>query len=168
MASRRLAVTVTYANNRRMIAVRSATRVNLHALVLVIGLLALMAFAGVLYLSQASVAAELRYRLDGAAVEAADLWEQNVALRQRIADMEGLAVVEKRAGRLGLVNAPAGGPYMACSPAAPLPSAGTAAPVLTDGRGLDAGQGFWQRLALRLGLARTDRAQIAALNASQP
>ncbi|MGQ9681118.1 MAG: hypothetical protein ACUVX9_01125 [Anaerolineae bacterium] len=166
MASRRLAVTVTYGNNRRVVAMRSATRVDMHGLVLVIGLLALMAFAGVLYLSQASVAAELRYRLDAAAIEAADLWEQNIVLQQRIADMERLATVEKRAGHLGLVNAPAYGPYMACT-AVDTPSLdNTVARIQDDARGADDGGGFWHGLALRLGLTRSD-GKIAAVNVLQ-
>jgi hypothetical protein len=167
MASRRLAVTVTYGNNRRVVTMRSATRVDLHALVLVIGLLALMAFAGVLYLSQASVAAELRYRLDGAAIEAADLWEQNVVLQQRIADMQRLAIVEKRAGHLGLVNAPADGPYMACTAVDTPTLDDTVARIPSDARGADGSGGFWHVLSLRLGLTRSD-GKIAALNVLQP
>lgn len=77
-------------------------------------MLALAAFAGVLYLSQASMAAELRYRLAGAEGEKQALWEGNLALREAICSAERLDTVEAHAARLGMLDAPVTGPYVAC------------------------------------------------------
>ncbi len=113
MAGRRLATSL--ASSRRVGSTRGATRVDYHSLVLVVGLLALAAFAGVLYLSQASVAAGLRYRLGEAEREQRELWVDNLALRQAICTAERLTTVEERSARLGLVDAPVMGPYLACT-----------------------------------------------------
>ena len=120
MASRRLEASLAYP--RRAVSTRGATRVDYHSLVLVIGLLALAAFAGVLYLSQASLAAELRYRLSAAEGQKQDLWERNLALREAISRSTRLASIEERANRLGMVDAPIAGSYVACA----VPQAGTA------------------------------------------
>lgn len=112
MASRSLHASLAYP--RRGGSVRSATRLDYRALILVVGLLALAAFAGVLYLSQASVVAELRFRLGDMERETEALFEQNLALQQEIADQTRLAAVEDRAKRLGMVDAPLAGPYLAC------------------------------------------------------
>jgi hypothetical protein len=112
MASRRLTTSLAY--SRRVGSTRGATRVDYHSLVLIIGLLALAAFAGVLYLSQASVAAELRYGLAGAEEERQSLWEGNLALREAICSAERLDTVEAHATHLGMLDAPVTGPYVAC------------------------------------------------------
>ena len=113
---------------------RGATRVDRHSLVLVVGFLALVALAGVLYLSQASVAAGMRYRLGDLQKEAQDLWEQNLILEREIADLERLATVEARAARLGMVDAPGTGPYVVCIVPQAEPVA-VRAPVLAYGTG---------------------------------
>ncbi len=150
MASRRLAVPLAYP--RRELGPRSVTRIDRHSLILVLGLLTLAAFAGVLYLSQASVAAELRFRLAYAQGEAQDLWQRNFALRQEIADRERLDAVEARASRLGMVDAPPGGQYIVCAlPPAELALAGRpVAPAEAAGDG-HAVAGAWARMARSLG-----------------
>lgn len=149
MASRRLAVPLAYP--KRAAGPRSVTRIDRHSLILVLGLLTLAAFAGVLYLSQASVAAELRFGLADAEEEAQDLWQRNFSLRQQIADRERLDAVEERASRLGMVDAPAGEPYIACAlPPAELALTGRpAGPVEAAGAG--AASSPWARIAYRLG-----------------
>lgn len=112
MASRRFATSLAYP--RRVESTRGATRVDYHSLILVIGVLALAAFAGVLYLSQASVAAGLRYRLSDAEWEQRELWVSNLALRQAICSAGRLEAVEERASHLGMIDAPVMGPYVAC------------------------------------------------------
>lgn len=168
MAGRYLATSLAYP--RRATGARNATRVDLHALILIVGLLALTAFAGVLYLSQASVAAELRYRLDCIEGESAELWERNVALQLRIADLEDLAVVESRANHLGMVNAPLGGPYMACTvpDARVFSTAGLAPAGANTVQGSSDGAGLLQRLAYRLKLVGGSPTGIAALDSHLP
>ncbi len=150
MATRRLAVPLAYP--KRIAGPRSVTRIDRHSLILIVGLLALAAFAAVLYLSQASAAAELRFRLSGAEAEAQDLWQRNLALRLEIADLERLERVEERATRLGMVDAPSGEPYIACT----LPSEGPAVTTRPAGaaeaslNGTREG-GVWARVARRLG-----------------
>ncbi len=112
MASRRLAISTTYP--RPDLSMHGATRMDLRSLVLVIGLLALMASAGVLYLSQAGAAAALRYRLAEAERQAQDLSEESSILRQQIADNARLAAVEEHARRMGMVDGSTAGPYLAC------------------------------------------------------
>lgn len=121
MVSRRLTASLTYP--RRVGSTRAATRVDYHSLGLIIGLLALAASAGVLYLLQASMAAELRYRLADAEWERRILWEGNLALQQQLSAAECLATVEHRAADLGMVNAPAQGAYVACVVPGPRPPA---------------------------------------------
>lgn len=150
MVSRRLTVPLAYP--RREAGPRSVTRIDHRSLILVLGLLALAAFAGVLYLSQASVAAELRYRLVDTEAMAEDLWQRNLALRQNIADLCRLDAVEERALRLGMVDAPAGEPYIACT----LPQTNTAladqpAPVDAASSGGEIVASLWELLAGRLG-----------------
>jgi len=113
MASRRLVAQLAYPS--RAAGPRSVTRIDRHSLVLILGLLTLVALAGVLYLSQASVAAELRYRLADAEGQTQHLWAQNLALKQEIADLGRLSAVEQRVARLGMVEAPSNGPYIACT-----------------------------------------------------
>ncbi len=150
MASRRLAVPLAY--RKREVGPRSVTRIDRHALILVLGLLTLAAFAGVLYLSQASVAAELRFRLADAEGEAQDLWQRNFALRQEIADRERLDAVEERASRLGMVDAPLGEQYIACAlPPAELALTGRPGGPVQAARAEEAADSPWVQIARRLG-----------------
>lgn len=168
MASRRRTFSLAYP--RRAGSTRSTTRVDYHSLVLVLGLLSLAAFAGVLYLSQASVAAQLHFRLEGAEWEAQDLRVRNVLRRQEIADSERLATIEERAAHLGMVSAAPSRTYLTCvvpqvQPAA-RPRSATVAQAQEDQQ---AGSSLWSRLAHRLGLARSPRAeQLVVLNAGHP
>ena len=89
-------------------------------LALIGGLLLLITAAALLYLSQASVAAELRYQLWQTKREQMELEEEIALLRVQIASADGCQALEQRALRLGLVDAPLGGPYLVCEiPAAP-------------------------------------------------
>jgi len=168
MASRRLAVSLAYP--RREVSARGATRLDLRSLILLVGLLALAAFAGVLYLSQASTAAALRYRLGEVEGEARDLTEQNLILRQEIADLGRLSTVEERAARLGMVDGPAPALYVACAtPKGDLATAkGPAQPSAAGGnQGTD--RDLWQEIVSWVGLVpRPGPNQLAALNAEHP
>ncbi len=93
---------------------RAATRIDRHVLGLVVGLLALLAMAGLLYLSQASMAAELRYVLREHQRDELKLHEALTALRCQIARGESITSLEERTGRLGLVDAPPGDPQVVC------------------------------------------------------
>jgi hypothetical protein len=129
--------------------------VDYRSLVLLIGLLTLAAFAGVLYLSQASLAAELQYRLSDAEWQAEDLWERNLALRHEICSAARLATIEARAADLGLVDAPANAIYVACTLSeAELP---IGRPPVAPDRAPEArvAESSWQGLLSRLGLVAT-------------
>lgn len=168
MASRRRAFSLVYP--QRVGSTRSTTRVDYHSLVLALGLLSLAAFAGVLYLSQASVAAELRFRLEGSEWEAQDLRVRNMLLQQEIADAERLATIEERAVHLGMVSAAPGRTYLACvvPPVQPA-SRASSATVAQAQEDQQAGSSLWSRLAHGLGLARSPRAeQLVVLNAGHP
>jgi len=139
---------------------RSATRVDRRTLLLIVGLLTLAALAGVLYLSQAGVAAELRYRLYAREDEARALWEQNLMLKRAIADADRLEVAEAQANRLGMVTAPAGGSYVAVA----VPEAAPAVAARPASTGQAVGDvSYLERLAAELGWDRLD--QILVLNA---
>ncbi len=105
----------------------AATRLDLRLLGLAIGLLLLVAAAGMLYLSQASAIAELRYRLlDNERVQR-ELGEQIVELRVQVAMAQSLDNLENRVAGLGLVDASPTDPVAFCylaTPAAPGPSRG--------------------------------------------
>lgn len=153
MTTRRYAASLAYP--RREASARGATRIDRHALILVIGLLTLVALAGVLYLSQASVAAEMRFGLGGLEQEAAILWQEILTQRREIADRTRLAAVEERAARLGMVEA-AAGPYVACTmPATTRVTARPPAERDEVARLEQPGGGSWGRLLSRLGLARS-------------
>ena len=160
--------TVSFAYPRRASAVRSATRVDYRSLMLVIGLLALLAFAGVLYLSQASMAAALRFRLDGLEREAEDLWAQNLALREEIARCQRLSAIEERVGRLGMVSASLGGPYVVCA----LPERQAAprahSPRMESGAALRVSGSIWDRVLSWLRLGGAPPGQLAAATAGRP
>ncbi len=165
MASRRLVAQFAYPT--RAAGPRSVTRIDRHSLVLILGLLTLVALAGVLYLSQASVAAELRFRLADADRQTQRLWERNLALRQEIADLGRLSAVEERVARLGMVDAPASGPYIACTVPRPvLATAGSPAVGVSAGTAVPA-EGLWELVARGLGwAARPD--QLAAVTVGRP
>lgn len=93
---------------------RATTRVDGHALVLAVGLLMLLTCAGLLYLSQASTAAELRYTLQERREKQQELQEQITRLRCMVARLESITSLEPRAERLGLVDAQPGDPEMVC------------------------------------------------------
>ncbi len=142
----------SFAYPRRVGAVRSATRVDYRSLMLLVGLLALLAFAGVLYLSQASKVAELRFRLDAAEREAEGLWAQNLSLREEIARSQRLDTIEERVARLGMVSATVEGPYLVCV----LPhrgEAGVSAAPTPEAPAKSAPAGLWGRLLSRFALA---------------
>ncbi len=144
------------AHPRRGGPARSATRVDYRSLILVLGFLSLAAFAGVLYLSQASVATELRFALGSAEEQTEDLYERNLALRQEIARASSLAGVEARAQRLGMVSAPLTGPYVACVvPNGDVPPARQPGLASAPGASPSADEGPWMGLLRLLGLARS-------------
>lgn len=165
MASRRLVAQLAYPS--RAVGPRSVTRIDRHSLILVLGLLTLVAFAGVLYLSQASAAAELRYRLADSQAQAQRLWERNFALRQEIADLGRLSAVEERVSRLGMVDAPTSGPYIACT--VPQPGVVLNRPAAASGARIDrepAGS-LWELLARHLGwVSKPD--ELAAAKMGRP
>ncbi|MDI7277542.1 MAG: hypothetical protein QME94_16310 [Anaerolineae bacterium] len=105
----------------RQAAVRPATtRVNTRLLALSAVFLLLVALGALLYLTQASTAAGMRYRLSGAERVQADLQEEISALRCQIAAAESMASLEARVEALGLVDASPNDPVMICQvPAAP-------------------------------------------------
>ncbi len=154
MASRLAKTRLTHP--RRGGGVRGATRVDYRSLILVLGLLSLAAFAGVLYLSQASVATELRFALGSAEAQAEDLYERNLALRQEIARSGSLTGIEARAQRLGMVSGPLAGPYVACivpyGDVAPARQPGLAS---MPGKAEVVDEGPWQGLLRLLGLVRS-------------
>ncbi|MCL6430319.1 MAG: hypothetical protein K6V36_05580 [Anaerolineae bacterium] len=141
----------SFAYPRRVGAVRSATRVDHRSLMLLAGLLALLAFAAVLYLSQASKVAELRFRLGAAEQEAEGLWVLNLSLREEIARSQRLDTIEERVAHLGMVSATVDGPYLVCV----LPHRGepgvSAAPAEAPAKSAPAG--LWGRLLSRFALA---------------
>ena len=166
MASRQS--TVAFAYPRRGGTVRSATHIDRHSLALIIGLLALAAFAGVLYLSQASVAAELRFLLVDREREAQEIWEQNLTLRRDIADRDRMASIEERVARLGMVTAPPTEPHLVCAvpPFEPAALASTSGPA---SREQSEPAGLWEEMMRRLGLARrAGPAHRIVLNAAHP
>ena len=99
---------------RRVSWQRATTRVPNRILGLSAVLLLLVAFAGLLYLTQASAAAEMRYQLQSREVEQATLQEELASLRCQIAARECLPVVEQRVAQLGLVDAPLDQPVAIC------------------------------------------------------
>jgi hypothetical protein len=153
MATHRRTLSLAYP--RRAGSTRSTTRVDYHSLVLVLGLLSLAAFAGVLYLSQASVAAELRFRLDDAEWQTRDLRVRNMLLQQEIADSERLAAIEDRAARLRMASSPSSGKYVVCVvPQAQQAERQPFAVAVEPQQDRPETAGFWSGLAQRLGLAR--------------
>ncbi|MGQ9684196.1 MAG: hypothetical protein ACUVX9_16825 [Anaerolineae bacterium] len=99
---------------RRVSWQRATTRVPNRILGLSAVLLLLVAFAGLLYLTQASAAAEMRYQLESREMEQAALQEELASLRCQIAARECLPVVEQRVAQLGLVDAPLDQPVAIC------------------------------------------------------
>ncbi len=164
MASRRMAATLAYP--RREVTTRNTTRVDHRSLILVIGLLTLAACAGVLYLSQASMAAELHFRLDQAQQARQALGEQNLAVRQQIADRGRLSAVEERAARLGMIDAPASGSFLACAASPAQPEATSPLTAAASPGSREADGGFLHNLLRRLGFARAPQPeQLIVLNA---
>ncbi len=151
MTTHRPAAPIAYP--RRRVDPRSVTRLGRHSLILVVGVLTLAALAGVLYLSQASVAAELRFRLAETERQTHDVWGRNFALQQEIADLTRLDAVEERATRLGMVDAPASGSYVACTvPQETLVLSRPGAAVQARDDSAPA-ESVWERAAEWLGLA---------------
>lgn len=93
---------------------RAATRVGGRALGLVVGLLALFTLAGLLYLSQASTAAEMRYALAQEQRDALALQERVTVLRCQIARGASITGLEERSSKLGLVDASSSDPRVVC------------------------------------------------------
>jgi hypothetical protein len=91
--------------SRRMSAQPATTRVDARVLGLSVLFLLLVTAAGLLYLSQASTVAELRYRLSESEWRRASLQEDIAHLRCQIASSQSLAGMEERWQRLGLVPA---------------------------------------------------------------
>jgi len=152
MASRRMTVSCAYP--RREARARNATRIDRRSLILVVGLLTLTAFAGVLYLSQAGVAAELRYRLSVTEGEAQGVWENNLALQKEIADLGRLQSVEERAAHLGMIPAPSTAVYIAYTvPNAQLASTSRPLAEAPSAMVQPAAGDAWGQLAQRLGWA---------------
>ncbi len=112
---------------------RATTRVDGRALALTVGLLVLLACAGLLYLSQASTAAELRYTLRERRAQQQLLQERITLLRCQIAQSESITSLEPRAERLGLVDAMPGDPEMVCYVPAPVTTAEPAGPKQLGG-----------------------------------
>lgn len=101
----------------------AATRVDGRLLALALALLLLITAAGLLYLSQASTLAQLRYQLAGNEQEQAELKEQIALLRCQLAARQSLAGLEARVQELGLVDAAPDDPIMVCyvdAPAGPM------------------------------------------------
>jgi hypothetical protein len=93
---------------------RAATRLDPHLLGLTMALLLLTAAAGLLYLSQASTVAQLRYCLADNEREQAALLEQIALLRCEVAASQSFGSLEQRVEELGLVDAPPDEPVMMC------------------------------------------------------
>ncbi len=129
---------------------RAATRIDGHALALIVGLLVLLASAGLLYLLQASAATELRFMLQERRAQEQALQEQIIHLRCQIALGQSISSLEPRAERLGLVDASPGDPLVLCYVPVPTPIPAQAermrAPVELD-RTL---QELWRWLRARL------------------
>ena len=97
---------------RRLEVRRAATRLDARLLALSMALLLLTATAGLLYLSQASTVAQLRYWLADNEHQQATLLEEIARLRGQVAASQSLASLERRVEELGLVDAPPGGPVV--------------------------------------------------------
>jgi hypothetical protein len=128
---------------------QAATHCDGRFLAMAMGLVLLVAAAGLLYLSQASTAAGLRYRLTGLRDEQSSLHEDIALLRVEIAANASCLALEERTQRLGLIDAPAGTSYAVCYvPAQPAPgnmSARAAAqPALTATARIQ--PSFWERV----------------------
>lgn len=116
---------------------RAATRASGRALALIVGLLVLLALAGLLYLSQASTATEMRYALLVRRGEEARLQEEILLLRCQVAQHQSIGSLEERAQRLGFVDASPNDRQIVCAmPAAPATQ--VSAPVATPQRELEA------------------------------
>jgi len=98
-----------------------ATRVNSRFLGLALGTLLLLTFAALLYLSQASAVAELRYGLLESERQESELREEIAFLRYQIATCDSSTALKEHAQRLGLVDAPTDSAYLVCY--APTPRA---------------------------------------------
>lgn len=167
MASHRLRASLVYP--RRATITRSTTRVDYRSLTLVVGLLALAAFAGVLYLSQAGVAAELHFELQGAEWKARELWLRNLGLRQEIADAERLATIDDRVARMGMVSATSPAKYVACVVPSSEPATAAGLEAAEGQSGPEPGSSAWRGFLHRLGLVRSSRpGQLVVLNAEHP
>jgi len=117
---------------------RAATRISSRALALVVGLLLLLTLAGLLYLSQASTAAGMRYSLLQRQREEARLQEQILLLRCEVAQHQSIGALQERAQKLGLVDASPNDPQILCSiPAATAEGAAVTAPPPAE-RGAEA------------------------------
>lgn len=93
---------------------RAATRISGRALALIVGLLVLLTLAGLLYLTQASTAAEMRYSLVQREREETRLQEQITALRCQVAQHQSVGSLQERAQKLGLVDASPSDPQVIC------------------------------------------------------
>lgn len=119
---------------------RAATRASGRALALIVGLLVLLALAGLLYLSQASTATEMRYALLVRRGEEARLQEEILLLRCQVAQRQSIGSLQERAQKLGFVDASPNDPQMVCAmPVASAPRA--SAPIATSPRELEATAG---------------------------
>lgn len=110
----------------RHAAIRPATtRVNTRVLGLTVTFLLLIGLGALLYLSQASTAAQLRYHLSETERVQSSLQEEITALRCEIAAAESITSLEGRVAALGLVDAPPDDAVMVCQmPAGPDPTEG--------------------------------------------
>ncbi|MCL6432065.1 MAG: hypothetical protein K6V36_14585 [Anaerolineae bacterium] len=106
----------------RHAAIRPATtRVNTRVLGLTVTFLLLIGLGALLYLSQASTAAQLRYHLAETEQVQSGLQEEITALRCEIAAAESITSLEGRVAALGLVDAPPDEAVMICQIPAELP-----------------------------------------------
>ncbi len=131
----------------------AATRLDGRLLALAAVLLLLVTTAGLLYLSQASAAAQMRYRLLDSERQQDELQERIAVLRCQVAAGESLASLERRVARLGLADAPADAPIVVCYvPAPPAPAVVTApADQAAPGPGMGGIGHLLSLLALKLG-----------------
>jgi hypothetical protein len=105
---------------------RAATRLDGRILGLIVGLLLLVTLAALLYLSQASVAARIRYQLQSCSSEQVRLREEMAVLRCQIAIADSAPAIETRAQQIGLVPALASATYVYCE----VPAAGNSTPLV--------------------------------------
>lgn len=128
--------------SRRMSVRPAATRLDGRLLGLCVAFLLLITAAGLLYLSQASTVAQLRYQLAENGRERAALEEQVASLRCEVAAVQSIVSLEERIERLGLVDAAEAGPIVVCrvtpaeDEAQPGPQ-GVAPPAADAPRGLE-------------------------------